>query len=146
MELFSQERPVYPVSQPVLYAMYQNGLTGQQPEAESQDLTDQKQENVPVIKGKVVFADTITGIRDMNAFLSNLTSLLNSSLLKNSNPVLSNDTINNQLVYRAVDYLDIEKSSWSIFALYMKYIFLIQYQEDNCILSLRNIHYSISRR
>jgi hypothetical protein len=102
----------------------------------------EKQGDIPVFNGKVIFADTIAPVKNRDKFHADLISFLNDSFLKNDSYITVNDTVNNLLVCRIIDYLEIEKSGWSIFAMYMKYTFIIQYQEDKCIVSLRNIHYT----
>ncbi|MDR3217651.1 MAG: hypothetical protein LBU22_01505 [Dysgonamonadaceae bacterium] len=60
---------------------------------------------------------------------------------KNKSCTIEDDTINHRILCRTTDYLEIEKTDWSLFALYMQYTLIVQYQQDKIIASLQNIRY-----
>jgi alpha-L-arabinofuranosidase len=102
----------------------------------------QQQADIPLIDGKIVFTGTLPDITDRDLFKSKLIPGLNESMQKSKEFTIQDDTVNRQIVCRVTDYLEIEKNNWAAFTLYMKYTLLIQYQENKCILSLRNIRYT----
>jgi hypothetical protein len=97
--------------------------------------------DIPPANEKVVFTDTLVNITDWDTIKSNVVSCLNDLMKKNKSHTVEDDTINHRILCRTTDYLEIEKTNWSLFALYMQYTLIVQYQQDKIIVSLQNIRY-----
>ncbi|GAB6011506.1 hypothetical protein [Viscerimonas tarda] len=96
---------------------------------------------IPVRDGKVVFTKTIAlpaGI-EKPVIRERLTQSLASYLEDKKGLMRLNDTVNNQIVIQVFDYMEIEKRPLSLFAMWAKYILLIDYGKDNCAVEIRNV-------
>lgn len=98
-------------------------------------------QNIPVENGKVVFSDTIQTNLNKEKTQKKLLHWLDESFLKNKGFITLNDTVNNMIVCSAMEYLEVEKSSWNMFALYMRYKLIFEIKENQCIVFIRNINY-----
>lgn len=100
--------------------------------------------NIPVVDGRVFFSDTLaTGERTACCY-DNLHAWLQDSLvpaLKEKGAIAYMDTANQQILCRVTEYLEIEKSNLSVFALYMRYTLIITCSGDETILEVANIGY-----
>lgn len=96
---------------------------------------------IPNEGGKIVFKDSISieDYLDKKIVKDKVLDVLNAYLADKRGLVRLNDTINNQMVIQVIDYMEIEKKSLYLFALWAKYILFVDYSKDKCLIEVRNI-------
>ncbi len=95
---------------------------------------------VPQENGKVVFSDTIQTKLSKAEMQHLICNWLTESFLPKQTPI-SVDSIQGLISCRPIQYLEIEKKALYLFAIYMRYSFVFQFQDNRCIASIRNINF-----
>jgi hypothetical protein len=101
----------------------------------------QTEEDIPLREGRIVFEETILAPLQAEEIKDTVLTWLENKFLPGKGRINSVDTINNRIVCRVVDYMEIERKSTSLFALYLQYTLAIEYKTNQCIVSVRNIGY-----
>lgn len=95
--------------------------------------------------GKLFFTDTIqtdlTGAKMQSVISHWLNTRLHERGLVNLN-----DSVSGIISCRLVDYLEIEKKKFSIFAVNMRYSLIFQLKDRQCVIVVRNINYLDSEK
>jgi hypothetical protein len=96
---------------------------------------------LPVKDGKVVFSDTIAIPAGMvrSDVRSRLSFVFGEYLKDKRGFVKLNDTVNNKIVLQVFHYMEIEKKTLSIFAMWAKYDLNINYSGDGCLTEINDI-------
>jgi hypothetical protein len=87
--------------------------------------------------GKIQFSDTIKtqlSPSDIEKWLTN-TFLPGKGIINNNNSLLG------LVSCRVVDYLEIEKNNWALFAMYMRYTLTFRFEDGQCFVFIQNINY-----
>ena len=94
-----------------------------------------------VEKGKVFFTDTIQTNLTKVEMQSKMSDWLSNTFLPKRGIISLNDSISGIIYCQVLDYLEMEKNNWTIFAVYMRYSLIFQFQDNQCVIIIRNINY-----
>lgn len=96
---------------------------------------------IPQVNGKVVFSDTILTSLSKSEMQTHISNWLENDFLPGRGVIASNDPDQGLISCRMFDYLEIEKKALSIFAYYMPYSLIFQFEDNRCIIFARDIKY-----
>lgn len=99
-------------------------------------VTSVKQEN-----GKVIFRDTVSSGLNKEEIQSHLINWLDTKLLPYSKIITSTDTVQGIITCQVMDYLEIEKKALSVFSMYLRYQLILQFSDNQYIITIRNIKF-----
>ncbi|GHU63852.1 hypothetical protein FACS1894123_07490 [Bacteroidia bacterium] len=87
--------------------------------------------------GKILFSDTI----QTQLSPSDIEKWLTSTFLPGKGKINNNNSLLGLVSCRVVDYLEIEKTDWKLFAMYMRYTLTFRFEDGQCFVSLQNINF-----
>lgn len=96
---------------------------------------------VPVVNGKILFSDTINVNMSQAEIQTRISEWLTTEFLPDHGLLNSNDSILGLASCQVMDYLEIEKKALSVFAMYMRYNLILEFTDNRCIASVRNINF-----
>lgn len=97
--------------------------------------------DIPLVKGKVVFTDTIETLLNKDAIRLRLDLWADEYSVGRTNSVNVKDTSLNVMEYTFVDYLEMEKTPIRIYSIYMKYTVRLLYKDNMCMIRVNRISY-----
>lgn len=99
-------------------------------------------DSIPVENGKVVFSREYFPNMTKEQIHAKIKSNVEGAIVKNGGMVVNpDDSISGLMVFKVLDYLEMQKNNWSVFAFYMQYIYAFEYKDNYCKASIRNIRY-----
>ena len=99
-------------------------------------------DSIPLVDGKVVFSSEYHPSLSKADIHVQLENWLTSIFLKNKEIINLNDTITGTIVCRKADVLEIHKKALSAFSMIMRYFLVLEYKDNYCLATIRNISYS----
>jgi hypothetical protein len=91
--------------------------------------------------GKIQFSDTIQTLLSKSDISLRLEDWLDNTFLPGKGKINNNDASLGFISCRVVDYLEIEKNNWTLFAMYMRYTLTFKFEDGKCLVSMQNINY-----
>ncbi|MDH8702165.1 uncharacterized protein YecA (UPF0149 family) [Dysgonomonadaceae bacterium PH5-43] len=101
----------------------------------------QNYDEVPVKNGKIVFSEDILTALKTVEMKETVLSWLEETFLPNRGLVVNIDTVENRIICRVMERLEIEKRNWSQFVLNMRYTLVLEFKTNKCFVSVNNISY-----
>ncbi len=92
---------------------------------------------IPTENGKVIFTSTYVTPLGKQEIHDRLSTWLSSD----PSTIINSDDTTGMLISRSLEYLEIEKKDWSIFSMYMRYTLVLEYKDQFCKASIRQIQY-----
>lgn len=99
-------------------------------------------DSIPLVDGKVVFSSEYHPPLSKVEIHAQLENWLMNIFLKNKEVINLNDTINGMIACRKVDVLEIHKKALSVFSMKMRYFLVLEYKDNYCMATIRNISYN----
>lgn len=96
-------------------------------------------DSIPVTNGKIVFRTEFKTSLNKEAQNERVTQFLNNSLKPYRGEFSAYS--DNLTVCRITDYIDFQSGIMGVFAMYMTYLMIFEYNENSCVMTIRNIHY-----